>query len=1201
MFKRVEKKLQFCFLILAIAPLVIAMSVTYNAGVKTIKGNAFADLSITASALRNHVYTFIRLQKNIARAFASDWIITQSLKDLQPDGVDRSKIVSALSKHLETNKLPIHAPNLIDICVLNEDGVVVASTIDEMIGEDKSSEDYFIRVRNKGYFSDLQYSLPFLEPVFEVSANVIDNLTGEFLGVVVNTFSGSTLANITRLNWFADYNNADNLSTISSYSYGISQNSIIRDSISTSELSGGDIYIVNRDKKMITESMRSHEPFLEQRVDTDPVWKALEDGTDMTGIYNDYNGNTVIGASVFIKELGWVILAERDASFVFAPLFKLRAQMITFMIITLSLIMALSSAFSKKIIGPIILLMDGMRRRSLGEVSCRVENISSDEFGNLITSFNNMCDEMQKLTISRDFFERILNDMNDAVVITDMLYDIKDINRAGLEMFGYCRDELIGSSLLKLIGIETLVDLDIPINCDSRHLVKDRVIYCSSRDNRDVVINISSFSIKNCVHKKHINDCAMLKDTKLRCLKCRNISIVHIVHDITKQIEEVKLIRSKKAADEASESKSIFLANMSHEIRTPMNAIIGMSDLLLETDLDEEQVDYTNTICSSSKSLLALIDDILDFSKIEAKKLHLESIEFDINNTIENAADLLAQQSEEKGLELICITNSCVPFTVIGDPVRTKQILTNLINNAVKFTEKGKVVISSDIDNETDSHVTIRFEVSDTGTGIPQESLGRLFKSFSQADSSTTRKYGGTGLGLAICKDLCQMMGGDIGVDSEEGKGSTFWFTLVFQKICTAVKAPSIYDKIRDLNVLILTDSGIKNDAISFYLDLWGCIYDSATDKEEILEKLNIGSKMGAEVKLILIDYNITDIHDFKKVEDIVVTLKEDSLFGTVPVAYIRSMNNRKYAAKLKDAGLDVSITKPVKRKQLLDCLALAVGIKQTDVLSTHNTEPRKHLKPQRILLVEDSIINQKEATDILRNAGYTADVVDNGFKAIEEVNRTAYGLILMDCQMSDIDGYKTTSLIRNLKGEVKDTIIIAMTDNLTDNDGEKCIAAGMNDYIAKPYKSKQLIAIVDKWMGGNADYVQMRNARILLAEDNIVNQKIAVRLLEKKLGYHTDLANNGKEVINALKNIDYNLILMDCQMPEMDGYETTKAIRDVNSSIKNHNITIIAMTANAMEGDREKCLAAGMDDYISKPVKVQKLSDIIEKHLCKG
>ena len=1050
MFKRIEKKILFCFLILSVVPLVITMSVTYTTGVNTIRGNAFDHLSVTASALRNHVYTFIRSQKDIVCAFASDMEIRKSLKVLRLHNVDHSEIVSSLKNHLEVNKLPLHAPNLLDISVLNHEGVVIASTLDDMIGTDKSDDGYFVSVRNRGYFSDLQYSPIFLEPVFEVSANVIDNLTGEFLGVVVNTFSGSTLSSIIKINWFDDYNNTDNLNTISSY------------------------YIVNRNKKMLTESMRADNPVLVQLVNTDPVRKALDDGIGMAGIYNDYNGNTVVGASVFIKELGWVILAEKDASYVFSPLFKLKAQMITFLIITLGIIMAVSSVLSKKITGPIRLLVDAMRRRSLGEVSYRVENISSDELGHLTTSYNNLCDELQKLTISRDFFERILHDMNDAVIITDTLYNIKDINIAVLEMFGYRRDELIGNSLLKLFGVDTLTNIDRTINRDQKYLVQNGVVCSRSRDARDVIVNISSFPTKSCAHEKHVNDCNMFIRTN-GCVRCKNVSIVNIIHNITKQKEiEETLIQAKKSAVDAAESKSSFLASMSHEIRTPMNGIMGMAELLLETALSSEQREYSKTVYSCANSLLTIINDILDFSKIEAGKLEMENIDFDLRATMDDIIDIFAVKTKEKkGFEFFCYMDPEIPFLLRGDPGRLRQVLINLAGNAVKFTKEGEVSINVKLEKETESHTTVRFDIKDSGIGIPEERQDRLFQSFSQVDSSTTRKYGGTGLGLVISKQIVELMNGNIGFESREGAGTTFWFTVTFEKQPADQQKDSFeIADIDNMRILIVDDNRTNLKIFGAYLKSWHCRFDVATSAEEAMLKLHVAASAGDPFKVALLDYCLpgTDGESLGRQIKAATNLKD------IILVMLTSLSRRGDAAHFHERGFAAYLLKPIKQLQLRDSLRIVTG------KSTNSGK-----------VASDQIVTRHS--------------------------------------------------------------------------------------IPEEYR---------------------RRVRILLAEDNVVNQRIAVRLLEKKLGYHTDLANNGIEAIKALETIDYNLILMDCQMPEMDGYETTKTIRDPNSSVKNHNIPIIAMTANAMEGDRVKCIEAGMDDYVPKPIKVQKLADAIERNLCK-
>lgn len=1076
MFKRIDKKLLSCFLILGIVPLGIAMFIAYNTGVKTVRQHAFEHLSIIATALQNHIHTFIKSQKDIARGFSSDTKIIQSLKEINLPNADYTTIIDSLNKDIELNKMPLHSPDILAISVLDHKGKVITSTIEAMIGTDESDKDYFIRVKNNGYFGDLHYSTLFLETTFEISAPVVDNETGTFLGVVVNNISGSALANITKSRLFKGYDETESFDTVGSYFYGSAGKEGAKDHTAPSDSNSGDVYIVNRDKLMITESRWTANPIMRQIVDTEPVRKALTNGEEIVGIYKDYRGVPIIGASVFIDELQWVILAEEDIASTFAPLFKLKAQMITFGLAILGIIILVSAVFSKRFTGPIKRLLEAIKKRSAGDFGFRIKKTSDDEFGALTASFNKMCDDVREITISRDFLERVFSGMSDSVIITDLDYKIKHVNASTLAMLNYEENELIGMTFLSIIGVKAEVNLKTLIRSGSVYLVNKQNITYKTKDGKGVAVNLSSFFTMNCTHKAHIEDCEIFKNTKT-CTKCEEISIVNIAHNITKQKQvEDALRKAKEAAEDATRTKSEFLANISHEIRTPMNAIIGFSDLLLNTNLDDEQMDYTNTIYNSSAGLLTLLNDTLDFSKMEAGKLELEAVDFDINSAVESVAELLKHKAEEKGLQLICMTHYKVPSIVRGDPGRTRQIITNLVNNAIKFTNKGEVVIYVNLVNENSAHVTVRFEVRDTGIGIPQDAIDKLFKSFSQVDASTTRKYGGTGLGLAISKHLCELMGGNIGVKSKEGSGSTFWFTLVFQKQPLMKQArkdtvPIMYDKVRGIKALIVTDKEINKNALAIHLDAWGCAHDYSIEKEDASKKLYSNAGTHSEFKLVIVDYQIRDIDDFDKIKGLALTIKNEPLFQKLPLIFITSMSNRGDAVKMQKAGFDAYLTKPIKRQQLLDCIAAVIGIKQqTDVgekpgLITRHSIREINSKRVRILLVEDNTVNQEVAAGILTKAGFLTNIANSGLEAIEAIKKSSYDIVLMDCQMPDIDGYETTARIRDLPGSAKETTIIAMTANAMDGDRERCLKAGMDDYIPKPINFRHLIAVLDKWL----------------------------------------------------------------------------------------------------------------------------------------
>jgi PAS domain S-box-containing protein len=647
--------------------------------------------------------------------------------------------------------------------------------------------------------------------------------------------------------------------------------------------------------------------------------------------------------------------------------------------------------------------------------------------------------------------ERRLRTIMDQIPVTisyiDADYHYRYINRAQETWLGTGEQQVVGRAVKDVVGEQVWSNIEPPLRAamDGASVPLER----QRTDRQGKPVWHSGR------HVPDIND------------RGEVVGAYTVFFDITERALAEKALRdsehelrtAKAAAEHASKAKSEFLANMSHEIRTPMNGVLGLTELLLETPLTPEQRPLVETVRSSGETLLSIINDILDFSKIEAGKLEVEMLDFDFYQAVEDVVQLLAPRAHSKGVELACRFDEQLPSAIKGDPYRLRQVLTNLLGNALKFTNTGEVLI----DAARDESRGLMVSVHDTGIGMSEETRSRLFTAFAQADGSTTRRFGGTGLGLAISRHLVELMGGEIGCDSAEGKGSTFWFTLPLQ---AATNTPPVaYPKeLVGKRALIVDDNATNTDILAHHARMAGMVHVAAADGPQALAALREHAQRGDHFDLAIVDMKMPGMTGL----DLAAVVRGDPSLKGLPMVMVTSLHSNEELNRARELGITAYLSKPVRRQELFRALAQSVGATS----SKKSDAPRKTANTTRIrarvLMAEDNSVNQFVARNMFKVMGCEYEIVPNGQEALLAVQSGGFDIVLMDCQMPIMDGYEATAQIRGWQAAQPGSPripIVALTANALVGDADLCLAAGMDDHLAKPYSRDQLTSIMAKWL----------------------------------------------------------------------------------------------------------------------------------------
>jgi two-component system sensor histidine kinase/response regulator len=702
-------------------------------------------------------------------------------------------------------------------------------------------------------------------------------------------------------------------------------------------------------------------------------------------------------------------------------------------------------------LGTLRMLAEGANRFSQGDYAVRIEPEGSPEVSSAAEAFNNMANNIESLIASlgkseskNKLLATIVEQSSEAIWTRDLASTVTSWNSGAAAMFGYPPAEAMGRALN--VGESTPEEEQ----ARTQRLVAGEKF---SYEAKAMTRSGTAIDIQVAV--------APLLDDANQC-----IGSIAVARDVTQRKRSEEALRlAREAAEAANHAKSSFLARMSHEIRTPMNGVLGMTELLLETRLTSAQRKYAETVQRSGQNLLGIINDLLDFSKIEAGKLELENVDMDLRRTLEDVVDLLAERAHVKGLELACSIPANLATHVKGDPLRLGQVLTNLVGNAIKFTEQGSVMIRVAGLEETAHNVTLRFEVSDTGAGISAAAQSHIFEEFAQADGSTTRKHGGSGLGLAISRQLVEMMGGSIYVESVLGAGSTFWFTSRFEKQESQDSRTTPMGMLTGVRALIVESGVINRGILHSQMSNWGMTNRVAETPEQAIDLLAQAAARNAPYDIAIIDLGL------RGMDALELARRIRARADIAKLRLVMLTHRQVDVQNARDAGIDACLAKPVRQTVLYECLVNVMACQPQEALAAPDVREPVNTAPAgirgNILLVEDNLINQQVALGILQIQGYSVTVVNNGREALEAYAQDAFDLILMDCHMPEMDGFEAT---REIRGRERSSIgkhvpIIALTANAMAQDREECLNTGMDDHLSKPFSMQTMQDMLHRWI----------------------------------------------------------------------------------------------------------------------------------------